>query len=296
MLKYLFGTKVWNFGIILNGGEDSYLLYLSLVILGIAAIAYLCGNLNTAIIITRLVYGENIREKGSGNPGMTNVMRNYGWLPALFTLLGDMAKCLIAMTVGTLGFGTTGAYIAGLFCVLGHVAPILYKFKGGKGVSSTAMVVLYINPAVFGILILIFVLIVLGTKYLSLGSVMTVLIMPLVLYRMEAWMYPEETLFNSPIKVFISLAIAFIVVFLHRENIKRVMNKTERRFSFKRTVKRSEVAAQQELYQLPEEPVEDADNGEDEEDEEWEDEEEELTEEVVARKEENRKKSKSKKK
>ena len=167
MLKLLFGEKIWYDGLLINSGESYNVLMLLVAVLVIAAVAYLLGNVNTAILITRLVYKEDIRTKGSGNPGMTNVMRNYGWLPALFTLLGDMFKCMLAMVVGTLGFGILGAYIAGLFCVLGHIAPVIYKFKGGKGVSSSAMFLLYVNPLAFLITLIIFVLIVLSTKYLS---------------------------------------------------------------------------------------------------------------------------------
>ena len=291
MLKLLFGEKIWYDGLLFNSGESYNVLMLLVAVLAIAAVAYLLGNVNTVILITRLVYKEDIRTKGSGNPGMTNVMRNYGWLPALFTLLGDMFKCMLSMVVGTLVFGILGAYIAGLFCVLGHIAPVIYKFKGGKGVSSSAMFLLYVNPLAFLITLIIFVLIVLSTKYLSLASVITVLMMPLLLYRMEAMMDPIGAMVFSPIRVIITLLNALLVVFLHRENIKRIMNKTERRFSIKRTVKKGEAAVEE----LPPEPAEET-----EEDEDVEyiyvDEEEESSPEALARKAENRKKSKSKKK
>jgi glycerol-3-phosphate acyltransferase PlsY len=99
MLKHLFGATIWYDGVLFSSGEAYNVLMLLATVLVIAAAAYLLGNVNTAILITRLVYKEDIRTKGSGNPGMTNVMRNYGWLPALFTLLGDMFKCMLAMVV-----------------------------------------------------------------------------------------------------------------------------------------------------------------------------------------------------
>ena len=285
MFKALFGDKIWCFGVWMNDGAVMKPIQLLLAIVAIMAIAYMLGNVNTAILLTKLIYKEDIRTKGSGNPGMTNVMRNYGWLPALVTLIGDMAKCMLAMTAGTLIYGLLGAYIAGLFCVLGHIAPIIYGFKGGKGVSSSAMFVLYVNPVAFLIVFGIFALILMGPKYLSLSSVGTVGLMPIILYRIESIMNPTIAMYYAPIKVAITLLIAFVVIYMHRENIKRIMNKTERRFSFKRTVKKG-----QEMTEVqPVEPLI-------EEDDEYEYIYEELTDEVVARKEQNRKKSKSKKK
>ena len=274
MLRFVFGD-IWYYGMIIGQSSTVHIGVLALMILSVAAVAYLLGNVNTAIIITRLVYKEDIRTKGSGNAGMTNVMRTYGWVPAVFTLLGDMLKCMLSMVVGTLIYGLNGAYIAGLFCVLGHIAPVLYRFKGGKGVASSAMFILYVSPISFGVIALIFVLIVLGTKYLSLASVMCVLMMPLIVNKIES---ATDLPIDLPLRLIIMLIIAALVVFMHRANIRRIMNKTESKFHFKRTVKKVYI---------------DTENTES--DEAFE-EEEELTEEVIRRKEINRKKSAKKKK
>ena len=280
IFQYLFGAKVWYYGFAGIGEKwdtASTLIFIG-CILGIAAVGYLCGSVNSAIILTRFIYKENIREKGSGNPGMTNVMRSYGWLPALLTLLGDMFKCMIGMMVGTLIFGLTGAYIGGLFGIIGHICPLYYKFKGGKGVASMFMFLLYIDSVAFVVIGLLFILIVWGTKYLSLGSVMSALIMPLILYNFEI---AEFHNYFGAIRLTVALIIGLTVFYKHRANITRIMNKTENKFSFKKTKKKQEVIAEHNAMQTNEDEA----YGE----------EEELTPDVLARKEANRKKSAKKK-
>lgn len=280
IFRVFFPADIWNYGKI--GIGDSWSVQSTFTFIGcvlaIAAIAYLCGSVNSAIILTKFIYKEDIRSKGSGNPGMTNVMRNYGWLPALVTLLGDMFKCIAGMMVGTLLFGITGAYIGGVFGIIGHVAPVFYKFKGGKGVASTFMFLLYVDSVAFVIIALLFILIVWATKYLSLGSVICELAMPLILNNLEKEM-PFHGYF-AIIRLLLSFVIAGIVVYKHRTNISRIMDKTENKFSFKKTKRKSETELILEAQQA----------GEPEEIEK------ELTPEVLARKEMNRKKSAKKKK
>ena len=270
IFQFFFDAKVWQQGLLGLGKSwdiKSTFIFIG-CILAIAAAAYLCGSINSAILLTRFIYKEDIRQKGSGNPGMTNVMRAYGWMPAMLTLLGDMLKAMVGMMVGTLIFGITGAYIGGVFSIIGHIAPVFYKFKGGKGVASMFMFLLYVDSLVFVIVGLLFILIVWATKYLSLGSVMSALIMPLILNKFDI---QRGYLF---VRLCIALLIAGIVVYKHRANITRIMNKTENKFSFKKTKKRSEVELEFKALEQ----------------------EEELTPEVLARKEMNRKKSAKKKK
>lgn len=183
---------------------------------------YLLGSLNFALILSRRFYGEDVRQKGSGNAGMTNMLRNYGKGAAALTLLGDALKAVVSSLIGYVVFGVTGAYIAGLFCILGHMFPIYYRFKGGKGVVTTAVMILMLNPVIFLILLAIFLLIVLGTRFISLGSIMCVMIWPLILQRMEGAGAP----------VLMAMAIAALVVFMHRENIKRLLRGEENKVSF----------------------------------------------------------------
>ncbi len=235
MFKYvfaLFGESAWNNGLILKSGENIKLLVYFLLYLAVIAVAYIFGSVNTAVVLSKLMYGEDIRTKGSGNAGMTNMMRTYGKGPAALTLLGDMLKTLLGMFFGTCMLGVNGAYIAGLFCVLGHIAPIFYHFRGGKGVAATAMMLLYLNWFVFLVMLVIFVLIVASTKYLSLGSVMGMLIFPLVLNRFDT---VEQ---DRGLRLIVSLVVMSLVVFMHRSNIKRIMNGTENKFAFKKTKKK----------------------------------------------------------
>ncbi len=276
----LFSWEIWEFGIFdlkLEWSTADVFTYLG-YILAIIAVAYVCGSVNSAILITRFIYKEDIRTKGSGNPGMTNVMRNYGWLPALITLLGDMLKCVAGMIIGTLLLGITGAYIGGVFAIIGHVAPIFYKFKGGKGVASTFMFILYVDSVAFLVIGVLFILLVFVTKYLSLGSVVCAMAMPLILHNLEKGL--EYRNYYSIIRLTFAFIIAGIVVYKHRANITRIMDKTENKFSFKKTKRKSESELIEEKLRENEPEII----------------EEELTPEVLARKEANRKKSAKKKK
>lgn len=214
---------------ILNDGIIPYLLDYKLsaaALIGCILLcmipAYFLGSLNFAVILSGRFYGEDVRQKGSGNAGMTNMLRNYGKGAAALTLLGDVLKAVIACLIGYFAFGITGAYLAGLFCVLGHMFPIYYHFKGGKGVATTAALMLMVHPPLFLLLLVVFALIVLSTKYVSLASIMCVMIWPLFLSQME-------TTLGAP--VLISLVIAALVVFMHRSNIKRLLRGEENKIS-----------------------------------------------------------------
>ncbi len=200
-----------------------------------ASVAYLLGSLNFAIIISGRKYQEDIRTYGSKNAGMTNMMRTYGRSAAGLTLLGDALKAVVACLCGYAVFGSMGAYIAGLFCILGHMFPIYYHFRGGKGVVTAAVTILMCNPFVFLILFVLFVILVLASKYISLGSVMCMLLYPLVLDRINRWIVGYSTL-----EVVIAILMTILVVFKHKENIKRLLQGKENKFSFKKSVKASE--------------------------------------------------------
>ena len=201
---------------------------------------YLLGSLNFAIIISKLFFRDDIRKYGSGNAGTTNMLRAYGKLPAAATLILDMSKGAIAVLLGLLILGTgiyieegytsvfSGTYIAGLFAILGHMFPCFYRFKGGKGVATTAVVVLCTNPFLFAILLLAFVIIVAGSKMISMGSVMCMLLYPVLMARLAD---------DQPQGVLISFLIAALVIFMHRSNIKRIYEGKESKISFKKHTK-----------------------------------------------------------
>lgn len=120
------------------GGTQQLLTY-ALGNLLIVAAAYLLGSLNFAIIVSKKLYGKDIRKYGSHNAGMTNMFRTFGKKAGFLTLAGDADKALVSVLLGRLLLGEDGAYLAGLFCILGHIAPAYYRFKGGKGVVVTAV-------------------------------------------------------------------------------------------------------------------------------------------------------------
>ena len=219
-------AEIWRSGIFVLTGEKYRLNIVVLIFayLLCALTAYLLGSLNFGVIISKMGFGDDVRTHGSGNAGMTNMLRTYGKSAAMFTLLGDALKAVISVLAGHMIGGETGAYIAGLGCILGHVFPVYFGFKGGKGVAVTAAMVLCLEPIVFAILFVIFALIVLFTKYISLGSVMCMMIYPLVLYRVS----------GGGFHVIIAIVNAALIIYLHRGNIKRLRLGTENRISFKK--------------------------------------------------------------
>ncbi len=214
-------------------GDDGISIWLVVLFCVVAgAAAYFLGSMNFAVIISKYKFHDDIRRYGSGNGGMTNMLRTYGKAAAGFTLLGDAAKAAVSVLIGTLLAGEAGAYITGLCCVVGHSFPIYYGFKGGKGIVVTAVTILCLNPLVFLVLFILFALIVAGTKYLSLGSIIGVLIYPLLLNRMYPLTHHGSE--EGVVAAVVSILNAVFVVWLHRENIKRLMSGTENKFSLKK--------------------------------------------------------------
>ena len=201
--------------------------------------AYLLGSINFAIIISKKQYNQDIRNYGSNNAGMTNMMRTYGKKAAALTLIGDALKAIISCIIGYVLLGQLGAYLGGLFSVIGHIFPLYYKFKGGKGVITALMTILMCNPVVFIIIMVMFALIVLFTKYISLASVMCMLLYPLILDRIDKWLFSAE----GSVGGWIAVIIAALIVFKHWANIKRLLNGSENKFSFKKSVKKSDLEA-----------------------------------------------------
>ena len=140
-------------------------------------IAYLLGSISFAIIVSRIYAHDDVRKYGSKNAGMTNILRTYGKMPAFFTLLGDFLKGVLAVVIGRWIFSIFGVtefdagYLAGFFALLGHLYPIYFGFKGGKGVLTSLGIILVVNPLVFFILLIIFLPVLFITRIVSLVSV-----------------------------------------------------------------------------------------------------------------------------
>ena len=230
-----FFTTLKNTGFLYFVLGDNEALWLFVGMLVSAVAAYFLGSINFAIMISKKQYHQDIRAHGSGNAGMTNMMRTYGKRAAVLTFAGDALKAIVAGLIGYLALGYLGAHIAGVFCVVGHMFPVFFNFKGGKGVVTTAASMLVCNPFVFLIELVLYVAIVAIWKYISLASIMCALLYPVLLHGMD-------TLINgvAPYGIF-TVIIAVLVVVKHKENIKRLLNRSENKFSFKKSVKKEEV-------------------------------------------------------
>ena len=200
----------------------------------VAVFSYLLGSISFAIIVSRIYAKDDVRDHGSGNAGMTNILRTYGKGPAVFTALGDFCKGLLAVILARVLFGrmniafVDAGYIAGLFVILGHLFPVYFGFRGGKGVMTALGIIFIVNPLVFLIIAGIFVPLVFITRIVSLGSVLGAIAFPFVTWGMQVWR-GRPALYDSVC----AAAIGAIVLIMHRENIKRLLSGTERKFGKK---------------------------------------------------------------
>ena len=220
-------------------GEWEYILLTVGFALAAMIAGYLLGSINSAVIISKVFYGDDIRNHGSGNAGMTNMLRTYGTRAAVLTLLGDMLKTLLAILVAALLFGfhynyaisldDGFCYVAGLFAVLGHVFPIFYGFKGGKGVLVTSTMALILTPIPFLLLLAIFIATVGASKYVSLGSVTVAVLYPVVVNAYIKFIFQAQA---PGILSLCTVILAIFIVWCHRENLKRISNRTESKISF----------------------------------------------------------------
>ncbi len=222
-----------------NWENWQYYIALAACILAVIAVSYLLGSINSAIIISKLMYRDDVRKHGSGNAGLTNMLRTYGKGAAALVLVGDMLKSVFAVLFAALifGFGYEHAictsefcYVAGLFAVLGHIFPVYYQFKGGKGVLSTATVALVLTPIPFAVLLLVFIGIVAMSKYVSLGSVSVAVLYPVLVNGYINFLGA----YNPPLVAISTIILAILIVWCHRENLKRIGERTERKLSFKK--------------------------------------------------------------
>lgn len=203
----------------------------------VAIIAYIIGSVNFSVIISKKFAGFDVREKGSGNAGTTNMLRSVGKGAAALTLVCDILKGVIsigiAILIGNMIPGIDKALlvqIAGIAVVLGHTFPIFFGFKGGKGVATSLGVLIMTNWQI-GLICLVFAILLMAlTRMVSLGSCATAVLYPvLTLFIHEHYIVTE----GSDYFIY-SIILAVIVLYNHRSNIKRIMNGTENRLSFKK--------------------------------------------------------------
>ena len=197
-----------------------------------AVIGYLLGGFNGAILVSKWFRGEDIRTKGSGNAGLTNFYRNYGGLDTLLVLLIDVGKAVLACFLGQWILGTFdpawatgGAMFCGVFTVLGHVFPIWFGFKGGKGILTSGAVGAFMSWKIIAALLVIFIIVLLLSRYVSLGSIVCCGAYPFLFW----WFAPKD---GHPLFVLLlSCFLAALALWMHRTNIKRLAAGKENKFS-----------------------------------------------------------------
>ncbi len=242
-------------------GKNAILMLFGTYLLCLLA-GYLLGSLNSAVVVSRLIFRDDVRRHGSGNAGQTNMFRVYGKRGAIPTLVGDMLKTVLSVVIGgiLMGFGYVGGfslgggpegignplffgtYLAAIACVMGHIYPIYYGFKGGKGVLCAFTATLVLCPVLALILLAIFIVIVAATKYISLGSITAAALFPIFLDPVYGMFVHSvvvsdtgkvEGATSAPLYVLVyAFFVALTIVLCHRANIKRLWNHEESKFSF----------------------------------------------------------------
>ena len=205
------------------------------IIVGI--VAYLIGSISFSIIISKKMAGFDVREKGSGNAGATNMLRSVGKKAAALTLLGDALKgvgaILFAILVGAIAKSSDKSLlvqIAGILVVVGHTFPVFFGFKGGKGVATSLGVLLMTNWKI-GLICLVFALVLMAlTRMVSMGSVGAAILFPVLVLFIDTNFIVSD---GSGYFIY-SIILATLVAFNHRSNIKRILNGTENKLSFKK--------------------------------------------------------------
>lgn len=199
-----------------------------LAILAVAAVSYFLGCCNSSIVISKYVLKDDVRKYGSGNAGLTNFYRVYGKKNVIWVILLDVLKAVVSCLIGGavlgffMGWPVLGKYIAGLFCMLGHVFPCMFEFKGGKGVLSGGAIALLLDwriaLAVWGV----FLVLVAFSKMVSLGSMGAAIVFPVM-----TWM-----VYRDPVLLVLSVCISVLICWRHKDNAKRIAHGEENKLEF----------------------------------------------------------------
>ena len=194
---------------------------------GLAIVSYFLGCFNGAVIVSKYILRDDVRTHGSGNAGLTNFYRTFGGPLTAVVILCDVLKAVIAVLIGAWIFGMMGnallgKYWAALFCLLGHMFPCMFHFKGGKGILSGGTIALMIDWRIALVVWGGFLILTVLTRYVSLGSLWAGASFPFISW----YCYPD------PLIVVLAFACVGLVVWQHRANIKRLLSGTENKFSF----------------------------------------------------------------
>ena len=231
-----------------------------------AVIAYLIGSVNFSVIISKKMAGFDVREKGSGNAGSTNVLRTVGKKAAIITLICDILKgvvsVLIALLVGWIAGESANSAIvveiAALAVVIGHTFPIFFGFRGGKGVATSLGVILIVNWKI-GLICLVFALaLMVLTRMVSLGSISAaVLFAVLTIFIRDSYIGGINFDFSF---IIFGILLAALVIFNHRSNLKRIINGTENKLNFKKKETKNDSEEKTENVETLENKVETVEN------------------------------------
>ena len=208
---------------------DNFPLALRWVYGGTALVSYLLGCFNGAVIVSKYILRDDVRNHGSGNAGLTNFHRTFGGGLTLVVILCDVLKAVLAVLLGSWLFGGNpmlGKYFAALFCLLGHMFPFMFHFKGGKGILSGGTIALMIDWRVALVVWGGFLILAVLTRYVSLGSLWAGASFPFA-----TWIFHPGTAGPDPAIIALAFLLGGLVVWQHRGNAQRLLHGTERKFS-----------------------------------------------------------------
>lgn len=189
-------------------------------------VTYLLGNISGGMIFGKLLFNKDIREYGSKNAGTTNALRVFGLKAGALTFIIDVLKSILACFIGMKLLGLNGVLLAGIFVVLGHNWPVFLNFKGGKGIASSFGFIVFLDYKIAIVAIIIFVTIVVFTKYISLGSMLT-----------TTSVLPISYIFFGYRNIYVLLTFLFLAslsIYRHKSNIKRLINGNENKIKVKK--------------------------------------------------------------
>ena len=205
---------------------------MAVLLIGIAVVAYLCGCFNGAVIVSKYILRNDVRRHGSGNAGLTNFYRTFGGPLTLVVILTYVIKAVVAILVSVFLMGrfagpewvVLGKYWAGVFCLLGHMFPCMFKFKGGKGILSGGTIALMMDWRIALVVWGGFLVLAILTRWVSLGSI----------WAGASFPFATWFVYHDAAVTLLAIFIGALVVWKHRGNLKRILRGEESKFSFHR--------------------------------------------------------------